>query len=347
MEDKKSLNFFERIYYSIFKFDKYDKFLEEKKSIATRYILVLTLLVTLLICFIEVFTFIKVYDRGRNYVLQNKLPEFIYKDGKLHFSEKVENYDEQVKYYFLADTNNLNDEQRREILDKTIDYRYSLVLFEDRVVYSVNGVSSQYEFSKYSEALDLDELNNQELIKLMNSLSPIKIFGMIFGIECIYIYIAQIIATFMNILLLFLSGILICRVINLSLDKSAIYNISCYSITLSVVVTLLYNIFYFITNRDINNIDTVYLILAYIYLIASLFIIKQEVSKQKIEIKKTIKNVNIEKGKTVEELEKEKEAAKEDAKKKKEGKKEKEEDKESDLSSKKVPNNGEPDGSEI
>lgn len=347
MEDKKSLNFFERIYYSIFKFDKYDIFLEEKKSIATRYILILTLLATLLISFIEVFTFIKVYDRGRNYILQNKLPEFVFQDGKLHFSEKVENYDEQVKYYFLANTDDLNDEQRREILNKTIDYRYSLILFEDKVVFSVNGFSTSYNIADYSDALDISELNNQEFIEIMNSLSPIKVFGMVFGMVGISMYVAQILATFMNILLLFLSGILICRFINLALNKSAIYNITCYSITLSIVVTLIYDIFYFITNREITNMDTVYLILAYIYLIASLFIIKQEVSKQKIEIKKTIKNVNIEKGKTVEELEKEKEAAKEESKKKKEEKKEQKEDKESDLSSKKVPNNGEPDGSEI
>ena len=137
MEDKKSLNFFERIYYSIFKFDKYDIFLEEKKSIATRYILILTLLATLLISFIEVFTFIKVYDRGRNYILQNKLPEFVFQDGKLHFSEKVENYDEQVKYYFLANTDDLNDEQRREILNKTIDYLKKLTFLNKEEIDSL------------------------------------------------------------------------------------------------------------------------------------------------------------------------------------------------------------------
>ena len=52
----------------------------------------------------------------------------------------------------------------------------------------------------------------------MNSLSPIKVFGMVFGMVGISMYVAQILATFMNILLLFLSGILICRFIFQSLN---------------------------------------------------------------------------------------------------------------------------------
>lgn len=348
MEEKKSLNFFERIYYSIFKFDKYDRFIDEKIGIATRYILALVLLTTLLVCTIEVFDFIKIYSRGRDYVLQNQLPEFKYEEGKLNFSKKVENYDEKTKYYFYANTDELTKEQSNEIINKTGDYKYALLLFKDKVVFSLKGVSTEYDLSRYADVVNLKSMNNQDLIDLLNGLSPVKVFAMILSVETITVFIAQIIATFLNILFLFLSAMIVCKIINLALENNSIYNISCYSITLSIVLTVLYNIFYFTTNIEIKNMDTVYLVIAFIYLIASLFIIKQEVSKQKIEIKKKVNSVNIEKGKTVEELEKEKEQAKEETKKNEEkDKKEDSKEKDSDLSSKKVPNNGEPDGSEI
>ena len=347
MEEKKSLNFFKRIYYSIFKFDKYDIFLNEKPGIATRYILVLVLLSVLLICIFEVCDFIRIYNRGRNYILENNLPEFKYESGELNFSRPVENRDEETKYYFYANTDNLTEAQIGDIKNESGDYKYSLLLFKDRLIFSVNGLASEHEYKTYANQINIEEFDNQDLIDVLNELSPMKVFGMILGIETISIYIAQIIATFMNILLLFLSACLICRIINLALEYRSLYNISCYSITFPIIVTAIYNIFYMKTNIEINNMDTVYLILAYIYLIASLFIIKQEVSKQKIEIKKSIKNINIEKGKTVEELEKEKEQSKEESKKNKEEKEKKEDKKDSDLSSKKVPNNGEPDGSEI
>lgn len=349
MEEKKSLNFFERVFYSIFKFDRYDLFINEKPGVAIRYILVLTLLITLFCSFIEVFDFMRVYKRGRDYILENRLPEFVYNDGKLTFSKNVENYDEETKYYFCANTNELSDDEINEVTNKTIDYKYALILFKDKLILSFNGAKSEYEYKQYDSIVDMEGLDNQKLISTFNDLSPTKVFGMIFSMISLSVFIVQALGTLLNILFLFISAMLICRFINLAINDSSKFNIACYSITLSIVLTAIYNIFYFCTNIEIKNMDTVYLILAYIYLIASLFIIKQEVSKQKIEIKKTVKE---EKGKTVEELEKEKEETKKELEKNKEKKEEKKnngkkEDKDSDLSSKKVPNNGEPDGSEI
>lgn len=348
MEEKKSLNFFERVYYSIFKFDRYDLFLEEKPGVAIRYLLVLTLIVTLFCTFFEVFDFIGVYKRGRNYVLENRLPEFVFKDEKLSFKEKVENYDDETKYYFCANTEDLSDKEVNDILIKSTDYKYSLFLFKDAIVFSLNGNRTKYEYKEYSDLIGINGFDNQQLISTLQVLSPAKVFGMVFGMVGLTVYIVQALGTFFNVLFLFISALLICRFINLAIKDYSKFNISVYSTTLSVVLIAIYNVFYFCTDIEIKNISTVYLVIAYIYLIASLFIIKQEVSKQKIEIKKKVVEEKEEPGKTVEELEKEKEEEKKELEqKKKEKNKNKEGDKDSDLSSKKVPNNGEPDGSEI
>ena len=262
MEEKKSLNFFERVFYSIFKFDRYDLFINEKPGVAIRYILVLTLLITLFCSFIEVFDFMRVYKRGRDYILENRLPEFVYNDGKLTFSKNVENYDEETKYYFCANTNELSDDEINEVTNKTIDYKYALILFKDKLILSFNGAKSEYEYKQYDSIVDMEGLDNQKLISTFNDLSPTKVFGMIFSMISLSVFIVQALGTLLNILFLFISAMLICRFINLAINDSSKFNIACYSITLSIVLTAIYNIYYNCKNIEIKNKDTEYLIMS-------------------------------------------------------------------------------------
>ena len=118
-----------------------------------------------------------------------------------------------------------------------------------------------------------------------------------------------------------LLGFIVSRIIRLPLKYGSIYSISVSSITLSVIINLIYMIVNLFTGFVIPYFQVMYTLVSYVYLIAVLFILRSEIIKKKVQLQVAIVN---QKNNKIEEIKKDKDTDnKED--KSKEDKKDKEE----------------------
>lgn len=163
------------------------------------------------------------------------------------------------------------------------------------------------------------------------------IFYMIINMLDIFLY------WFMTALLLVVLAYLLLFFSKIKIKFRAIYSLSLYASTLSIVLTVIYAILNTCFGIYIDIFDYIFIIIAYIYISAVILMIKSELIKQQIEL---IRIVNIQKevNKEMEEkqeLDRKKKDNKEEDKKKSE----KKEEKEKKEAENEVPD--EPDGSEI
>lgn len=336
MEEKKSIDFFKRIKYAIFKVEKYSEFLEEKPNIAIKYMVQLLLIVSLILTIISTISFVNLSKKGEDFI-KNNLADFTFENNKLYFSEIQEAYDETEDVYFVANTTEISSDLLEEYKNKAYDAEYAIILLEDKFLFYTGNTMNEFNYETLNQSINLQTLNKVELVELIDNNGITKMAISIFGVTGLSLYFAEILSIAMNVILLYIFGYIMCKIVSVPLNNNSIFNISIYSITLSVILSLIYNIVYHYTKFEIQYFDTMYLIIAYIYIIAAIFIIKSDLLKQKVEVQKIIE-VQKEVAKDIqEEKEKEKEKKQEEEKDRKEKKDEEE----------KKPDNTEPDGSEI
>ena len=261
MEEKKSINFFKRLGYAIFKVEKYGDFLEERPNTAIKYMLQLLLIVSLILTIISTISFVGLSKKGENFI-RNDLAEFSFENNKLYFSEIQEAYDKEENFYFVANTNEVSSDLLEEYKNKAYDSEYALILLQDKFLFYVGNTMNEFTYASINQSVNLQTLNKTELINLMENNGITRLAVSSFGVTGLSYYFAEILSITLNVFLLFIFGYLMCKIVAVPLRNSSIINISIYSITLSVVLSLIYNIIYHYTKFEIQYFDTMYIVIA-------------------------------------------------------------------------------------
>ena len=92
MEKNKSKNFFSRVQYAVFKVEKYGDFIEEKPSVAIKYMLTLILIISLILTIMMTISFTNLAKKAENFI-KNYLVDFTFENNKLNFSD-IQYYNE-------------------------------------------------------------------------------------------------------------------------------------------------------------------------------------------------------------------------------------------------------------
>ena len=337
---QKRFNFFKRIQISIFKVENYGEFVLEKTGIAIKYLFKLMLLVSFIIALVTTIKIHSIVKKGFSYV-QNEMPDFTLKDGIIAFKNDTDGYDKDLDFYVLYRTQNeITDNDIKDIEKDINKYSSAIVYLNDRMVY-YNG--QNYSYFKYSDIIkeyDFNISNKQELLHVLERVGPVTVDVVYFVATLLSMYIVNIVTIIFDIILVFCFGIIASRLCGVNMPWAKILSLSIYSLTLSILLNTVYTTVYTFTNFYVQYFDIVYILIAYIYLIAAILIIKSDVIKQKLELQKIIE---VQK-QVKDEIEEEKEKEKEEKKKKKKNNDEKE-DENSEEEDPVI--DREPDGSEI
>lgn len=344
MEEKgKKLNFWKKIYHSVFKVENYSEYLIEKKSSAIKYLLLLIFVVTIIVSIFETVIFAKMLNKGYKY-FANELPNFEYKDEKLKFSEEVKAYDEEYKFYFIVNTDeNITQEKIKEYKNEIYNTSNGVLVLNNKAIYVIPGTEIEYEIKDIFSQLGLSEnINNkQELIDKYNENGSMPFIITYFIVCLLQMYIINLITIFMDVIVLAIFGIIAAAICGMKVKFAQMFNIAVHAITLPVIITGTYTIILELTGFVIKYYNIMYLLISYVYIVAAILMIKSDLIKQKEELIK-IEKVQEEVRKELEEKESEEEN------KDKQEKKDKDNDKEENEEKEKGPDiNAEPDGSEI
>ncbi len=344
LADKKSLNFFRRIQYSIFKLDKYNVFLDEKIRTSIKYLAILLVIVTVIIITLGMVNTYRMINKVADFV-KGDCPNFTYSHGVLNAESIKEFEDKGLNLHIIVDTTDVSKDKLSEY-EKSIDnITYGFLLLSDKFIVSNNGTSLDF---KYDEILgsQAEGFNKEKAIELIAKDNLWKVVMAVYFISLFSTFINIFLVTLVNICMVFLIGYIIALLIRLPIKASGIFNISVYSFTLSILLNLVYSLVYYFARFSISNFDTIYMVVAYIYIIAAILILKQNLIntdkvvqvEREVKIEDLRKQEELEEKKSEEELDK-LEKEKKEQKKKRQGKR--------GLKSKDSLEEKEPDGSEI
>lgn len=346
MDNKKqevvNINFFKKIWYSITKFEQYPAMATEGLKRAIKYLIMLTAIVSIFVMIRSLLQMKTLIDNFAQYV-QDNIPEFSYSEGKISMEIEDTMVIEQVQYNgidrIVVNTFAETEEQKEQIEKDNLIAGTTIFFFNDEIILKTksenNGVLRQpYTYSDFIASYtgeNIEKFNKAEFVQYLTSAKMLTFYGQYAVSIFIYLLIVNIMVGLLDSLEIAILGWITATIARIKMKFVAMYNMAVYSLTLPMILNVLYIVINYFTSFTITYFQVAYITIAYIYLAAAIFILKDEFIKRMQEVEK----IKQEQLKVREEIKEEQE------------KKEEEENKEEKKEDKKEDNKGdEPQGSE-
>ena len=325
-ENNKKTNFFKEVFKSIKDLDKYEDFALEKPSKAFKYLVKLVAIFCILICVF--YTYQIVQNMSDIYAnLKNKLPEFSYSQGILKMDSEETIVIEEYKDMFgkiIIDTN-ISENEVNKYEQEINDGELGILVLKDKFIILSNGAMGQvsYKYEELAKAYNITEFTKQDLVNYVEGMNAVSIYGSIYFVIFVYLFIAYGISILLDVLMLSLLAYIVSRISNIRLKFGPSFSIAIHGITLPVILNLIYIIVNLFTGFTIKYFQLMYSTISYIYVIVAILMIKTDFINRQMELMKLAQ----EQEKVREELKKkeEEEQKEENKKPEKENKEKKEE----------------------
>lgn len=320
--------FFKKVWYSIFKLERYGEMSAEGLSRAIRYLVQISLIIAVVVSAGVLYKIDEKAQKGSTF-LENEVGNFTYKDGILQLEEdKVVRAPSSTIGEVIIDTKIETQEEINQYLN-SIEGNVGILILKDKFIIKSgsNGDNVEYKYSTLLDGIGIKQIDKQGVLDYINGSNKMNLYAQAFFIICVYAFISTIISIIINTILLSLFGWLATWFAKIKMRYVAIFNLAIYSLTLSAILQMAYTIVNTLTGFTITYFQVMYVAVAAIYIIAAIFLIKSEYIKlQMEEIKKAEEIIK----KSQEESEQNEEEEKETEKKPEDDsdKKDKEKDKE-------------------
>ena len=282
------IGFFKRLFLSITDFESYQKFAMEKTKTAVFYLFKLILLFSVIITMVMLYIFTTSFQGAKKYI-ETDLPEFVYENNTLSIvEESVLLEDEKsIPQIVIIDTNIKND---MENIEKISLNKFGVGVFAQRIVVNANGLNLQYSYVELGEILNIQTLNKQELITKLNNTNYTAILIALFVLITIALFILYLGWILLDAIVIALLGHIMSKIYVINLRFSSALNISLHSLSLPIILNIIYIIINLLTGFTMKYFDAMYTSITCIYAITALLIIKTNLIKKQIELQKILED---------------------------------------------------------
>lgn len=330
MKEEK-LSFFKKIKMSIFDFDGYQELAAEKISRTIGYIVLLMLIFSIIVGAIYVFKFVQGTNATREYI-ENEISEISYENYQLtvvpNSGEEITRIEPEntgIKIIINAQTN--DEEKINDTINEISNTENGILILKDRIIIKseISTKTVEYSYQTISEAYNINKIDKTEVLNILSG-NEIKIFmAMLFVGIMLYIFIIYLSNILVDMLLLAILTYIVTRIAGLRLKHSAVYNIATYSLTLPIILNIIYFVVNAFTGFVIQYFQLMYTALASIYIITAILIIKSDVMKKQLELNRIIEEQERVRQELKRKEEEEKEQAEQERRKREREKREKKE----------------------
>ena len=320
--------FFKKIWYSIDKVEKYSELSAEGFGKAIRYLITLIVMLAIVSAGVTVFRTSKQMKQVSEYIKENA-PEFKYSDGILDIdiNEPIINENENFGK-IIVDTISEPDEIQNQYMDDIKKENRAVVVLKDKLILKETENNIVYKYEELFKELNISEFSKDDLASYLVSSVMMPLYLNLFLVLFIYALVMQAMNTVFYIIIISIFGYLTSMILRLKIRYVAVFNMAVYSITLPTLLYIIYLGVNAFVNYVVPYFEVMYMLVATIYMIAALFILKSEFNKKQGEVQKII------------EIEKEiKEDMKQEENKKQEKEENKNKNKDTDKKEKKETNN--------
>lgn len=286
MEENKILKkgFFKKVWYSIFKLEKYGEMAAEGVPRALVYTIKLSLIVALITALGAVFQTNKLVNKGKEF-LETQVGEFTYKEGILNVEKEEPIIAPSSQFgQIIINTKIESDEEIDEVVN-SIETSRGIVFLKDRAV--AKGFTSKgFLVYKYPDILNgsgIQELNKEDVINFFSRDNLWKIYLAVVIALTLFMLLNYMLQLLWYNVVLSLFGFIVTYFSRIKIRYAAVFNMTCYAFTLSTILQAIYVLINIFFNFEIKYFQVMYVAVSAIYLIAAIFLIRAEFLKQKIE----------------------------------------------------------------
>ena len=331
--EKKELkmNFFNKVEYSIFKIEKYPDMAAEGVGKAISYMSILVAILAVILCIGMLYQTHDLLQDGIHYI-QNEFPEFSYKEGILKVeSENVITIseDDSVMGKTIIDTKTEDEQIINQYINSVTESGEGIIILKDKAIIKSSGVAGtvSYSYKDALEQLGINEFKKQDVVNYVNSSQIVTLYVSVFLTVFVYAFIMYLLTTISNAVLLSFFGYITTLLARIKIRYAAIFNMSVYALTLSIILNMLYVAINIFITFNMEYFQVMYVAVAAIYLVAAILILKTEFIKQQFELTKIAEAQEIVKKEIEEQEQKDKEEKEREERKEKDKEAEKEKDK--------------------
>lgn len=163
-----------------------------------------------------------------------------------------------------------------------------MFFFLNKTASEVNEGENYYTKFENILNINLKETDMEEINQSFSDFDPKTINIVFFIALAISIFISYFLITIVDVFTLSLFGLLTCYMTKIKIKYKAVFNMSIYAITISVILRLIYEGLLLLADFRIKYFDIMYASVAYICLAAAIFMIRSDLIKQQIELVKVL-----------------------------------------------------------
>lgn len=289
MEKTKKQVFLKNVKNSIFNFDSYQEFAMQDMKKGIFYFLKLSILFSVVISIVFAALQVTVTVPTVKKFIEGDIPNFSYSNGTLDLqSEEPVTIDKIADdVLIIADTKELDDAKINEYKDKINLYEIGVLILKDKIylknAYTLSGIQ-EMKLSDIESVYGKSEFTKQDILNDMNSINMISLcislaFTVFLGFFLIFVFMS-----ILDIIILALLSNIIAMLSRVKMKASALVNISIHAMTLPIVLLLAYAIVLLTTGFEIKYFNIMYRGISYIYVFTAIFLIRQNLIKQQIEL---------------------------------------------------------------
>ena len=268
MEEEVKISFWKKLKISIFGLEDYKKLVVQKTSKTISYIVILMLIFTFFLTLAITYRFSGTVNKVKQYIDQN-IETINFNNGKISITQKENNVISTDKLFdgkvIIDTTENLTNEQINKYEEEIKNYYNGAVILQDKVI---------LKFEK------------QDLMNALSENNVYKIYVAFYIVMFIYLFVVYLSTVLLDAILYSLIGCITGILSNLRIRFRNVYNIAIYSLTLPIILNLIYMIVNILTGYTIKYFDVLYMAITCIYVIAAILIIRSDIIKQQIELSK-------------------------------------------------------------
>lgn len=287
MEKVKKNGFFRKLKNSIFSFDSYQEFATESWKSGILYILKLVLLVSIILGIaISIVQVTRTIPDLFNYI-RNDLPDFNYSEGKLEVKNENKVLIENDSQIVIADTGEISEEKINEYKEKINLYSIGVFITKNKIYVKSpvkNGEMEEMNISDLLKSYEIDSFNKEKLVNQVNSINMVSLFISLTFAVFIIAFMMLLTYLILDVIILALLVNIFAMILGVRMKASACFNIAIHSLTLPLILLLMYQIVLLTIGFEIKYFSIMYRGISYIYAFTALILIRSTLIKQKIEL---------------------------------------------------------------
>lgn len=286
---KMKKGFFKKVWYSVFKLERYGEMSAEGLFRALSYLIKLTLIVTLIITIGTISQILQLKDKGEKF-LNEQIGNFTYKEGILQLEDNTPIRAPSSTFgEVVVDVNTESEEEINQYINSLKENR-GIIILKDKVL--IRGIANKgtisYNYKSVLDDLNIKEANKETVLNYFNFQNLWQIYIVIIGIFFIYTLINTLLPFIFDAVLLSIVGFVATLVAKIRIRYVAIFNLAIYSMTLSIILYALYIVVNLITKFNITYFQVMYISVAAIYIIAAILLIKSDFLARQVQVSSTM-----------------------------------------------------------